>query len=63
VKKFIFFIVALQIISSGHFMDELVKFDNLVDHFYEHKTAVSPCLPWSSLNSIILTATTKNLIL
>jgi hypothetical protein len=42
VKKFIFFIVALQIISSGHFMDELVKFDNLVDHFYEHKNSSQP---------------------
>ncbi|MCE2848741.1 MAG: hypothetical protein LW815_06225 [Chitinophagaceae bacterium] len=41
-KKFIFFIVALQIISSGHFMDELVKFDNLVDHFYEHKNSSQP---------------------
>lgn len=41
-KKFIFFIVALQIISSGHFMTELVKLDNLVDHFYEHKHSAQP---------------------
>ena len=41
-KKLIFFVVALQIISSGHFMEELVKVDNLVDHFYEHKNSGQP---------------------
>lgn len=34
--------VAIQIITSGHFMDELVKFDNLVAHYQEHQRSNQP---------------------
>ncbi len=34
--------VAIQVITSGHFMEELVKFDNLIEHYYEHKQSDQP---------------------
>ena len=34
--------VAIQVITSGHFMDELVKVDNLIAHYQEHKRSDLP---------------------
>ena len=41
-KKLIFFIVAIQIISSGHFFSEVSKFDELYLHFMEHRNGDQP---------------------
>ncbi len=41
-KRLFFFILALQIISSGQFLAEAVKFHDLVDHFLEHKSGEHP---------------------
>lgn len=38
-KKILFFIVALQIISSGNFFSELLKMDDLYQHYLEHKNS------------------------
>jgi hypothetical protein len=42
VKKIIFFIVAIQIISSGNFFNELTKIDDLYQHYIEHKNSEEP---------------------
>jgi hypothetical protein len=42
VKRFIFFIVALQIISSGNLFSELLKLDDLYQHYQEHKNSEQP---------------------
>jgi len=39
VKKLLFFIVAIQIISSGNFFNELSKIDDLYQHYIEHKNS------------------------
>ena len=41
-KKFIFILLALQIISSGNFLSEIVKLNSLVDHFFEHESGKNP---------------------
>ena len=41
-KKFIFFIVAIQIISSGNFFNELSKIDDLYQHYMEHRNSDEP---------------------
>lgn len=41
-KRFLFFILAVQIITSGNFIPEVVKFNNLVDHFIEHQSGTHP---------------------
>jgi len=42
VKRLIFFILAIQIITSGNFISEVVKFNDLVDHFLEHQSSNQP---------------------
>jgi len=42
VKKFLFIILSLQIITSGNFLSELVKLDSLVEHFVEHEHGSKP---------------------
>jgi hypothetical protein len=42
VKKLIFFIVAIQIISSGNFFTEISKLDELYLHFMEHRNGDQP---------------------
>jgi hypothetical protein len=42
VKKFIFFIVAIQIITSGNFFNELSKIDDLYQHYMEHRNSDQP---------------------
>jgi hypothetical protein len=42
VKKLLFFILALQIISAGQFLTEAVKFQDLAVHFFEHKQGEQP---------------------
>ena len=41
-KRFIFCILAFQIITSGNFIPEVVKFKDLVDHFVEHQKSDHP---------------------
>jgi len=42
VKKFVFIILSLQIITSGNFLSELVKFNSLIEHFVEHEKGSNP---------------------
>lgn len=42
VKKLIFFILALQIITSGKCIPELMKLNSLMEHFIEHKKSEHP---------------------
>ena len=41
-KRFLFFILAVQIITSGNFIPEVIKFNDLVDHFIEHQSGTHP---------------------
>lgn len=41
-KKFVFIILSLQIISSGNFLGEVVKFNSLIEHFSEHEKGANP---------------------
>ena len=41
-KRLLFFILAVQIITSGNFISEVVKFNDLVDHFIEHQSGRQP---------------------
>ncbi len=36
-KKLIFIVIALQIISAGNFLNEVIKINSLVHHYYEHE--------------------------
>jgi len=42
VKRIIFIILSIQIISSGNFLSELVKFNSLIEHFIEHEKGSNP---------------------
>jgi hypothetical protein len=42
VKKLVFIILSLQIITSGNFLGELVKFNSLIEHFVEHEKGSNP---------------------
>jgi hypothetical protein len=42
VKRIIFFILAIQIITTGNFISELVKFNELIDHYIEHQSGDHP---------------------
>jgi hypothetical protein len=37
VKKLLFILIALQIISAGNFLNEVVKINSLVHHYYDHE--------------------------
>ena len=41
-KKIVFIILAFQILSSGNFLNELVKFNSLMEHFSEHGKGKNP---------------------
>ncbi len=41
-KRIIFIILSIQIISSGNFLTELVKFNSLIEHFIEHEKGSNP---------------------
>ena len=41
-KKLVFIILSLQIITSGNFLGELVKFNSLIEHFVEHEKGSNP---------------------
>jgi len=42
VKKIVFFILAFQILSSGNFLNEMVKLNSLLEHFSEHENGKNP---------------------
>jgi len=37
VKKLLFIVLALQIVSAGNFLNEVVKINSLVHHYYDHE--------------------------
>jgi hypothetical protein len=37
VKKLLFIVLALQIVSAGNFLNEVVKINSLVNHYYDHE--------------------------
>ena len=41
-KKLLFILIALQIISAGNFLNEVIKINSLVHHYYDHKKESSP---------------------
>ena len=41
-KKIVFIILAIQILSSGNFLNEIVKFNSLMEHFSEHAKGKNP---------------------
>lgn len=41
-KKLLFIVIALQIISAGNFINEVIKINSLVHHYYDHKREGSP---------------------
>jgi hypothetical protein len=42
VKKLLFIVISLQIISAGNFLNEVIKINSLVHHYYDHKKESSP---------------------
>ena len=36
-KKLLFIVLALQIVSAGNFLNEVVKINSLVHHYYDHE--------------------------
>jgi hypothetical protein len=42
VKKIVFIILAFQIISSGNFLNEIIKVNSLMEHFSEHAKGKNP---------------------
>jgi len=42
VKKLILILIAFQVISAGNFLNEVIKINYLIHHFYDHEKQGSP---------------------